>query len=198
MPSLRLEMFHTLLGYLVAVLSILSASIAHPGELDGSATPELLTGDRNGVLVLRGNVDSSYKPRYHRALVHAPRTSEAEHQEIVDEKNDLPKWTIGGSHDSKSFLSTSELSPSFATHSSLSKRQLPTYGELGRKFLRIGVVHVSTLLYIRYPEMKPEIHNVTEPWVAPPRKLYQMIRYKATHDWSISPKGGIYSSTSAR
>ena len=36
-------MLHTLLGYLVAVLFILSASIAHPGELDGSATAELLT-----------------------------------------------------------------------------------------------------------------------------------------------------------
>ena len=93
-------------------------------------------------------------------------------------------WTMGGLHDSKSALPSSELGLRVATHSPLSKRQLPTYGQIGRQLIRIGVVQISTLLYIRYPEFKPELHNVTEPWVAPLRKMYQTIRYKATHDWS--------------
>lgn len=185
-------MIYSLLGSLVAVLFILSASIAHPQAPDRSATPELLTGDRFAQSMLRGKFDPPYKLRYRGASIHAPRTSKADYQETVDDKYDVSEWTIGNSHDSKSSLPSSELGLRVATHSPLSKRQFPNAAQIGRQFLRIGVVQISTLAYIRYPEFKPEIKNVTEPWVAPLRKMYETIRYKATHDWTnLAEKGHL-------
>ena len=175
-------MGYSLLCSLVAVLFILSASIAHPQAPGMSATPELLTGDESAQSMLRGRFDSPYKPRYRGASVHVPRISKADYQGIADDNSDVSEWTIGNSHDSKSSLSGSELSLRVATHSTLSKRLFTT--PIGRQLLRIGVVQVSTLVYIRYPNINPKVKNVTDPWVAPLRKMYETIRYKATHDWS--------------
>lgn len=176
-------MIYSPLGYFAASLLFLLAPVVHSQALVRSASLELLTGNRYEQPILRKNIDAQQQPRDDEAFPHASRAMEMQDQKGIHDKNDLTKWAIDISHASESHLSRSEHSLRMASHSHPSKRQ---YGpaQIARQFLRIGVVQISTLAYIRYPEFNPTVKNVTEPWVAPIRKMYEIIRYKATHDWS--------------
>ncbi|CAF9939298.1 MAG: hypothetical protein HETSPECPRED_001542, partial [Heterodermia speciosa] len=115
-----------------------------------------------GQPVLRKNFHSEQQLHYHEAFPHAPRASNLQHQGYIHDINDLPTWATDSLPDSKSPLPNSELNLRIASRSSLSKRQ-HSPGRIGRQLLRNGVVQVSTLTYIRYPEFNPRIRNVTEP-----------------------------------